>query len=88
MLFMAVFSYAPEKRNEVLQRRTEKGPLVPEGMKLLGEWSYIGFGRVFRLYEVSDPVVAVRAGHAWSDLGKIETFPLIETDKLIALMRK
>lgn len=88
MLFMAVYSYAPERRDEVLKRRMEKGSLVPPGIKVLGEWSYLGFGRVFRLYEVDDPAVAIQAAHGWSDLGKIEVFPVIETDKLIALVQK
>ena len=88
MLFMAVYSYAPERRDEVLKRRVEKGSLIPAGIKTLGEWSYLGFGRVFRLYEVDDPAVAIQAAHAWSDLGKIEVFPVIETDKLIALTKK
>ncbi len=88
MMFMAVFTYPPERRGEVLKRRMEKGSVVPAGLKMLGEWSYLGFGRVFRLYEVDDPAVAVQAGFAWSDLGSIETYPVIETEKLMAVARK
>ena len=46
MLFMAIYSYGPEKRAQVIQRRLEKGAMDPPGSKLLGEWSYAGGGKV------------------------------------------
>jgi hypothetical protein len=84
MLFMTVYTYKPGNRDAVIKRRLEKGTLVPEGLKILGEWSYIGSGRVFRLYEASDPAAALKGSYAWSDLGTIETYPVMETEAVMA----
>lgn len=81
MLFMTIFSYQPERRNEVFKRRLERGSLVPEGMTVVGEWSAIGGGRVFRLVEVENPAVAMAAAGAWSDLGRYEIVPVIESEE-------
>ena len=83
MLFMAVFTFQPENRDEVIRRRAEKGPLVPKGMQVLGEWSYIGSGRVFRLIDVEDPAAAFEAATAWTDLGNLEVFPVVEVEKVL-----
>ena len=44
MLFMTVFNYEPQNRDEIVKRRAEKGGLVPEGMKVIGEWSCVKSG--------------------------------------------
>ena len=84
MLFMTVYTYPPAHRNEVIKRRLEKGPAVPEGIKILGEWSYVGSGRVFRLIDAADATAAFKGSHVWSDLGSIETYPVMETDAIMA----
>jgi len=84
MLFMTVYTYPPAQRNEVIKRRLEKGPAVPEGIKILGEWSYVGSGRVFRLIDAADAAAAFKGSHVWSDLGSIETYPVMETDAIMA----
>jgi hypothetical protein len=83
---MTIFTWDPDKRDEVVQRRAEKGAMVPEGMKIIGEWSYIGGGRVFRLAEMDDPKIGFAAAYAWGDLGKIEIVPVIETDEILKLI--
>lgn len=83
MLFMTIFTYEPERRNEVLKRRLEKGSLVPQGMRVVGEWSDIGGGRVFRLVQVESPAAAVSAAGAWSDLGKYEIVPVMDSEEAL-----
>ena len=80
MLYMTIFTWEPDKRNEVIKRRSEKGGMVPQGMKLLGEWTAVSGGQVFRLVDSEDPKVGLQAVLAWSDLGKIDMFPVIETE--------
>ena len=48
MLFMAVYSYAPENREEIINRRAE-GLFIPEGAKMLGQYSALAGGTVFTL---------------------------------------
>ena len=52
----------------------------------MGEWSYTGGGRVFRLIEASDAAAAFKAGYPWSDLGTIETYPVLEVDAVMKMV--
>jgi hypothetical protein len=84
MLFMTIFTYEPEKRNEVVKRRTDKGPIAPG--KIIGEWSSIAGGRVFRLVEVEDPKALFEGVRVWSDLGRIELIPVITMEEVMKLV--
>jgi hypothetical protein len=83
MLFMGIFTFEPEKRTEVIKRRAEKGPMT-EG-KIIGEWGSIAGGRVFRVVEIDDPKVMLKAVMAWSDLGKMELIPIMASEDVIKL---
>jgi hypothetical protein len=86
MLFMTVYTYKPANRDAVVKRRLEKGPQLPPDVKSAGEWSYTGGGRVFRLIEASDAAAAFKASYAWSDLGTIETFPVVDTETVMTML--
>ena len=80
MLYLTIFTYDPETRNEVVKRRLERGAQIPAGMKVIGEWSAIGGGKVFRVVEVASPEVSLAATRAWSDLGRMEIIPVMSTE--------
>ena len=86
MLFMTIYTYKPANRDAVIKRRLEKGPQLPPEVKSVGEWSYTGGGRVFRLIEASDAAAAFKAGYTWSDLGTIETYPVLEVDAVMKMV--
>lgn len=86
MLFMTIFSYEPENRDQVIERALSKGTMVPEGAKELGQWSSTGGGKVFRLVEIDDPKVLYQGTYAWSDVGKIEIYPVLETAELLKML--
>lgn len=86
MLFMTIFTYEPEKRDEVINRALSKGTMVPEGAKEVGQWSSTAGGKVFRLVDIDDPKVAYRGTYAWSDLGKIEIYPVLDTKELLTML--
>lgn len=88
MLFMSIFTYEPKDREAVIKRRLEKGRMEPPGVKVIGEWSYLGGGRVFELSEGDDPRAMMGYSAAWADLGKIEIFPVIETGEVMKLLSK
>ena len=88
MLFMVVYTYEPKDREAVVKRRMEKGEMKPPGMKTVGEWSYLGGGRVFELVECDDPRAMLGASSPWADLGKIELFPVMETEEVMKLIPK
>ena len=86
MLFMTIFNYEPQNRDEVVKRRAEKGGMVPEGMKILGEWSCVKNGQVFRLVDTNDSATMMGATFAWSDLGTVEIHPVMETEDVMKLI--
>ena len=88
MLFMTITTWSPKERNDVIKRRAEKGPMIPEGMKVLGEWVQVGANRVFRLVEVTDARLILAAVYPWSDLTSVETFPVMEVEEVMQLIPK
>jgi hypothetical protein len=86
MLFMTVYTYLPANRDEVIKRRLEKGPQLPDGIKNLGECSYVGSGRVFRRIEAADATAAFKGSYGWSDLGTVETYPVMDTDEVMKMV--
>jgi len=86
MLFMAIFTWEPEKTDEVVKRRAKEK--IPEGIKMVGEWNDLGRGRVFRLFEAVDPKVILAMSFTWEDLGKAEIVPVMETEEVLKLMPK
>jgi uncharacterized protein with GYD domain len=88
MLFMTIYTYEPGQRNEIVKRRLERGTVVSEGVKVIGEWSYIGGGRGFMVLEAQDPKVIMATTLAWSDLIKFETLPVMETEEVMKLVKK
>jgi hypothetical protein len=87
MLFIAIYNYTPEKRNQVIQRRLEKGAMDAPGTKLLGEWSYAGGGKVFRLFETDNALHILASAKSWGDLGQIEIYPVIELEEALKHLR-
>ena len=86
MLFMAIFTWEPEKTDEVVKRRAAEE--IPEGYKMIGEWTDLGSNRVFRLFEVADPKVILAASFAWNDLGNVELAPVMEEEEALKLLPK
>ena len=86
MLFMSVYTYEPENRDAIVKQRAEKGPLVPQGVKLLGEWSSLSGSRVFRLTEGDDPRALLAVTAPWLSLGKLDIYPVMVTEEVIKLL--
>ncbi len=87
MLFMAIVTYDTDKRDEIVKRRLAKGRMTPKGMKVLGEWSTFGGGRMFILTDNTDPQAAFEATYPWSDLMKFEIIPVYETEQMLKSMQ-
>ncbi len=86
MLFMTVYSYEPGNRQAVIKKRAEQGKLEPPGAKILGEWSAVVGGRVFRLVEADDAGALLALANPWADLGKIEAYAVMPVDDVIKLL--
>ncbi len=86
MLFMDVWTWEPENRDEVERRATEWK--CPEGMTVLGEWVDLTGRRVFLLYEVENTGIMMAANHNWTDIAKVETTPVMTIEEVMKLMPK
>jgi len=82
MLFLNIYTWKPEKRNEIIKRRMEKGISLSDGVKKVGEWSDLGGCRGFLLVEATDAAACMASTIAWSDLMKMEIVPVGETSQL------
>jgi hypothetical protein len=78
MLFMSIFTFTPEKRDAVIRRRAEKGPMSRG--KIMAEWITIGEGRIFGVVEADNPSLMLQAVMAWSDLGHTELVPIMNLE--------
>ena len=81
MLFLSIGTYKPDKRDAIVKRMAEKGLMFPEGVKLIGQWTDVGGGRVFTMSETDDPIAMALAAYNWTDLCEFEVVPLIVTEE-------
>ena len=87
MLFMAVFTYDPQDRDRVIERRM-KNPRSSKGVKIQGEWFDVSGHRVFCLFEADDAAHVAASFYDWSDLGVAELIPVVDTEFAIKLLKR
>ena len=87
MLFMSIYTYEPEKRNEIIKRRLEKGALTAPGVKVVGEWIALNGHRGFMVFEAQDPKAVMATTLAWSDLLRFEGVPVMEAEEVMKMTK-
>lgn len=87
MLFLAIFSYVPEDRNQVIERGMESRE-KSTGVEIKGEWFDISGHRVFRLFEADDELHLANSIFRWTDLGVAEIIPVLETEKAMKFLKR
>jgi hypothetical protein len=87
MLFMSIYTFEPGQRKEVIKRRLTMGTEAPEGLKIIGEWIYLGGLKGFLLFEANDPKVVMGMTVGWTDLMKFETIPVMRAEEALELAR-
>ena len=87
MLFMAVFTYEPNDRDRVIERRM-KNPRSPKGVEIKGEWFDVSGHRVFCLFEAEDAAHMAASFYDWTDLGVAELIPVVNTELAIKLLKR
>lgn len=80
---IAIFSFDPQKFDEVIEMRKQELSTACRKTKILGEWCDTRNGRVVRLIEDGDQEEILAAYRMWSDLGTLEIFPVTDTTDLI-----
>ena len=87
MLYMVILTWAPEKRDEVVNR-VQKIGLEHEGEKVIGSWADIHGGRAFQLIETPpdlDPKILIKNNFVWNDILEIESVPVIDGAEMVKL---
>jgi Domain of unknown function (DUF3303) len=79
MRYMVLGTWSPEQRNGLYQKRVEKGRMLPDKTKVIGEWLDIGGGRQWCLVETEATLAEcfIWAGH-FSGLADYEVVPVVE----------
>lgn len=86
MLFMSIFTYEPAQKHDVLSKRME-GFNVPEGAKLINQWSSASGGCAFTLFETDSSFAIAQWCAEWNDLGDFDIIPVIESEELMDALR-
>ncbi len=80
MLFMDVWTWEPEKREEVVKRWSEYK--YPKEVKLIGEWLDLTGNRIFVLHEADDPKVILEANSCWLDIARVDSVPVMKAKEV------
>jgi hypothetical protein len=80
---IAIFTFDPQKFDEVIERRKQEQGTACGNTKILGEWCDTKRGRIIRLIGEGDREEMLAAYRMWSDLGTLELFPVTDTTELI-----
>jgi hypothetical protein len=83
MLFMGTVTWSPEQRDAVVKRRKEKGPMDPEGFKVINKWVDVTGGKMFYLFEANNPNDILAWVYPWSDIMTFEVTPVMELEKVM-----
>lgn len=72
MLFMVIERFRDGDAAPVYRRYREQGRLMPDGLRYVGSWVEVGFGRCFQLMECDDPGLLQQWTERWQDLVEFE----------------
>jgi hypothetical protein len=86
MLFLNIYTYKEGKREEIIERRLEKGRAEPEGVKILGDWTALDGSGGYMLFETNKPDYTWTL--TWNDLLDMQMIPVVDTEKdVIGLLK-
>ena len=83
MLFMSIFTFGAANREAIIRRHALGENKVPERVQVHVEVVDLSKNRVFRIFEATDPKAILESNLTWSDLGEIETVPVMETEEVL-----
>lgn len=77
MLFMVIETYKNQDAVAIYQRATEKGRLLPEGLRYIDSWVEVNFNRCFQLMACDDLTLFQQWIIQWRDLVEFEIVPVV-----------
>lgn len=86
MLFLNSYTYKEGKRDEIIQRRLEKGTGAPEGVEIIGQWTALDGSGGYTIFETDSPDYSWTL--MWSDVLDMKITPILDTEKdVIGLLK-
>jgi hypothetical protein len=86
MLFLNIYTYREGMREQIIERRLEKGRSEPDGVKIIGEWTALDGSGGFMVFETDKPDYSWTL--AWNDLLDMQLIPVLDTEKdVIGLLK-
>lgn len=85
MLFLSIFTFDAAHRGYVIEKHAHRDGEKSKGIQVHMELVDLSKNRIFRICEVTDAKAVVTFNEIWSDLGKIETVPVIESSDLVKI---
>ncbi len=82
MLYVCIWSYPPERRNEIQARFKETGGPPPEGVKMIGRWHSLGGGKGVCVAETDDAVALAKWSQEWSDIMSMDIYPALDDENI------
>ena len=87
MLYMVIERFHEGAGPEIYKRLSERGRMMPEGMKYLGSWIEPDMSRCFQIMEWDDPDHYTEWTSKWDDLVDFEAIPVISSVDAQSAMR-
>lgn len=85
MLFLSILTFDAAHRECIIKRHAHGEGKKPKGIQVHMELVDLSKNRIFRICEVTDAKAVLIFNEIWSDLGKIETVPVIESGDLLKI---
>lgn len=76
MLFMVIEHFRPGRAPEVYRRFRDRGRMAPDGLRYIGSWVDMNFGRCFQLMEANSEALFKEWTANWVDLIDFEIVPV------------
>jgi hypothetical protein len=86
MLFLSIFTFDATNREHIIQGHALGDERNSRAIQVHMELVDLSKNRIFRICEVTDPKAIVTFNEIWSDLGTIETVPVIESADLLEIL--
>jgi len=77
MLFMVVETFRNQDVKPIYRRLSEKGRMMPDGLKFVSSYVSADVSRCFQLMECDDITLFQRWVSEWSDLMECEIVPVV-----------
>lgn len=87
MLFMVIEHFKGRDPAPVYRRVTDRGRLMPEGLKYVNSWIEVGMNRCFQVMETDDPILLQEWIKNWGDLVDFEVVPVVTSAEMVELYK-